>query len=125
MTRRTLGFFGIALCLGPIALSSPSGAGECFAAPGNGDGRIRRGSEDYIGQGVFNCNGIPNQTASRTIGPGDKKGFDVKVKNDSGVTADVTMRGFAVGDTADFKVKVVRPDKDNKDVTGKVIGGTG
>lgn len=106
-----------------VVVTADAAHAGCGAAAGFGDGKIRSGSDPYLGADIYGCNGS-GQTVVRITGPGEKEKFDAKYKNDSGVTADIRVAGgvSGVGDLAHFKATILRPDKGNKDVTDKVLG---
>jgi hypothetical protein len=105
-----------------LAVADVGRAVPCQAGEGHGDGKIRRGSGTYRGSGIYNCDGT-DQSVGRVTGAGDKKTFDAKYKNDSTGIADITLLGDKTGEIADFKVKIIRPDKGNKNVTDKFFDG--
>jgi hypothetical protein len=104
---------GAALTVG----TGPVGAGGCLAGPGHGDGRIRDGSDPYIGQTFYNCDGT-NQTVSLLLDAGAKATFSAKWLNDGSGETKFRFNGTPSGDLAEFKVKFL---VGGKDVTDKVI----
>jgi hypothetical protein len=119
--RVTAAALAVALAVVTAAtLAEPAYAG-CQAGPDHGDGRIRRGSQPYLGAGIQNCNGV-GQTVASITGPAEKKAFRVRYENDCKETFDVRLFGQIEGETADFKVKAFRPEKGNKKVTEKFFG---
>jgi hypothetical protein len=99
-------------------LVEPAAAG-CDAGPGNGDAKIRRGDEPYLGAGIYSCTG-EGQSVSRVTGPGQTRRFDFKIRNDSDVADDVWLYADVSGEESDFKVKFLKPN--GKDITNNVFG---
>src|SRR5262245_4226460 len=106
------------LVFATVALAAPAQAIPCQAGPTHGDGKVRRGTGPWFGKDAFNCTAaFPQSVGALDLEPGDKKTFDVKYKNDSGATADVTLVGSTAGtNTNRFKFKALRTDKGDKDV---------
>lgn len=104
---------GAALTVG----TGPAGAGECMAGPGHGDGRVREGSDPYIGQGIFDCEGS-GQSAQRLLDPGDKATFAAKWLNDGSASTKFRLNANVAGDTSEFKVTFL---VGGNDVTQKVV----
>ena len=100
-------------------LAGPAHAG-CSAGPGNGDARIRKGSGNYKGVGVYGCDG-DLQDVGKSLLPGERYTADVRVKNDGNGPTDIRMdvELFGSSDEGDFKIKFLKPN--GKDVTERVL----
>jgi hypothetical protein len=122
LRRRTAAFVGVAALVATSVMwlsTGPAYAG-CEAGPGNGDARIRKGSGEYRGSGIYACEGQDQTVKKLNLTPGEKFRAEVRIRNDGNGPTSIRLQSeIESNDPAQFKLRFLRPNGTN--ITEKVL----